>query len=93
MDWLVRWRDWAVVLLALEGVALGLLGGAAAIAAMRGLRWLVPRLRLWLFRIRLWVWKGARLVTSAMDVVLAPFLWLRAAAAGLKRVLVVLGRR
>jgi len=93
MDWLSRWRDWALILLALEGVTLGLLISAAVVAALRGLRWLTPRLRLWLFRIRLGVWKGARFVTSAVNLVRAPFLWLRAVAAGLERALVVLARR
>jgi hypothetical protein len=93
MDGLTTWRDWAVILLALEGAALVLLGGAAAVATLRGLRWLMPRVKLWLFRLRLWVWKGARLVTSAVEIIGAPFVWLRAAAAGLERALAVLGRR
>jgi hypothetical protein len=93
VNWLARARDWAIILLALQGAVLILLSGAAAIAVLRGLRWLMPRQRLWLFRIRLGVWKGARLVTSAVELVRSPFLWLRAVAAGLERTLAVLNRR
>ena len=93
MGGLTTWRDWALILLALESSVLILLSGAAAIAAVRGLRWLTLRLRLWLFRIRLAAWKGARLVTSVAETICAPFLWLRAVAAGLERALGMLVRR
>ena len=93
MHWLAEARDWAIILLTLEGAVLIVLSAAAAIAVLRGLRWLMPRQRLWLFRIRLGVWKGARMVTVAVELVRAPFLWLRSVAAGLERTLAVLNRR
>ena len=93
MNWLARSTDWAVVLLSLEGIVVVLACAIGAVVAIRRLRWLVPRLRLWLFRIRLYVWKGARLSTSVVEAIGAPFVWLRGAAAGLARALAVLGRR
>lgn len=93
MDGLANWRNWALILLTLEGAVLALLCGVAAIKALRGVLWLTPRVRLWLFRFRLGVWKSARGVTSVVETVRAPFLWLRSVVAGLERALAVLSRR
>jgi hypothetical protein len=91
--WLDRWRDWAVILLAVESACLAALLGVALFYALRGLRWLNVRSRPILFRTRLYVWKGTRLANSAIATVLAPFVWLQCFAAGLGRALSVLLRR
>ena len=93
MDRLALGRDIALILLAGQAIVLGGVLFAALFYGLRGARWLTARARPFLFRIRVYVWRAAHLVQSAMAILVAPFVWLRTTLAGLERTLRILGGR
>jgi len=90
---IAMWRDAALTLLAVQVIVPGLLLAVAGYWGLRGIgrlrRWLQPVL----FETRLRVWKAQHGTRQVMNATVAPFVWLRSAAAGLQRALQMLGWR
>jgi len=90
---LAMWRDAALILLAVEAIALGLLLAAALYWSLCGLGRLIERIRPVLFRARLYAWRTRELTGRATSIVAAPFIWLQSTVQGLLRMLDTLGWR
>jgi len=90
---LARWRDVALILLALEALLLGLLLAAATYLGLRGVLRLQERARPVLSKGRIYARQIREITRRIMSVVTAPFVWLQSTIAGLRRTLATLGRR
>ena len=71
-------RDWALIILAIEGLILSLLPLFLYLKAVQGLRSLTPRVRPFLRRVRVIEHKGERAITVASRATATPFVGLQA---------------
>ena len=87
------WRDAALTLLAIQAIVLSLLPAVAIYWGLRGMHRLVRWIRPVLFETRLHVWRIQREMRRGINAVVAPFVWLQSAVAGVQRALQILGWR
>jgi len=90
---LARWRDAALILLALEALLLGLLLAAATYLGLRGVLRFHERVRPVLSQGHTYTRQIRKITRRIMNVIAAPFVWLQSTIAGLCRTLATLGRR
>lgn len=88
-----RWRDAALVLLAVEAFAVGLVPALLFYWSLRVLPQFRQRLLEVLLEVREVLCKAQHTTSRVSDAVAAPFIWLQSAAAALSRALQCLGRR
>jgi hypothetical protein len=93
MATLARWRDAALLLLAVEAAVAGLLPAVVLYRSVQGLQRLDKRLRPVLFELRMRLWRFLSVTRRVVDAIAAPFLWLYSVAAGLRHALHHLGWR
>ena len=90
---LAVWRDAALIVLAVEAIALGLLPVAALYWSLRALGQLIERLLPILFESRMILWRVQQGTQRVMGAIAVPFVWLHSTAEGLRRTLEYLGWR
>ena len=90
---LARWRDAALLLLAVQAAAVGLLPAVVLYRSIQGLRQLDERLRPLLFESRIRLWRLLSGIRRVADAIVGPFVWLHSVAAGLCHALHRLGWR
>jgi hypothetical protein len=90
---LALWRDAALILLAVQATAVGLLSAVVLYRSVHALRQLDQRLRPVLFELRIGLWRLLNGTQRAVGAIAAAFLWLRSVAAGVLRALQYLGWR
>lgn len=76
--------DVAVIILVLEGLVVALVPLALSILAVRGMRWLLPRMRLWLRTAYEWLYMAGVAIRTLMRWLLAPILYLSGLRAGVR---------
>ncbi len=90
---LALWRDAALVLLAVQAAAVGLLSAFVLYRSVHVLRQLDEGLRPVLFELRIGLWRLLHSIQRVVGAIAAVFLWLRSVAAGVLRALQYLGWR
>ena len=81
---LANWRDLAVILLMIQAFVMALVPGVILFFSVRGMLWLIRKLRIWMPQLQSYFYKASEIACKARDKIAAPVIAIDAASARAK---------
>jgi hypothetical protein len=81
---LANWRDLAVILLVIEAFIMVLVPGVILYFSLRGMLWLIRKLRIWMPQLQSYFYKASEITRRVSEKIAAPVIALDATSARVK---------